>query len=698
MIAGAIICSAQGAIALPTGQCGADSIADSIDLQEVEITVSPRIARADKNIIIPTAGAVERSSNGRDLIGRLNIPQVSVNPLTGEIGMNGGGKVMITVNGIAATPAETAAISPTDIIRVEYVRDPGPKYPDARMLINVVTKRHSSGGNVAADLMNAFKNGGECDLDNISASYSRGRSQWVYAGQLMRLKRDNWTRDYNEIRQYPTGALEIAEMGLPSVMELSDLSNSLSYSVADGNKYMVNARLGLNVNSVPHSEEADRTTIRETSDSDDATIIYEHMGERSLSPSLDLYGQYSLSAHSTVTANIVGTYISSDNTHTYRQYSLDENLTEAIDSKTKGRKYSVIAEAGYTYRSGFHRADAGIRHYQGLARNRYDGDITECVDLHQAVTAVYGRYAVDLGRVSLTAMAGITRFYTSQEGAIRRARYILTPSIGATWNALRHLTVSYTGHISGKMPALADLSDVTQPIDPDYYRRGNPGLKAYTALDQTICVSYQHNAVSATLTVPYTHEYRPIMERVIWENGAFVRVPANQKSFDHTGAELTVSLRPLRDHITLSLTPSIDHYASRGAGLNCSHTLKNLRIDLELNYGKWQLSYNTLTGYANYMYGTRLMKERNMSMIMAGYRGGWYTLKAGVLDPFIRKYWMETIDMSPLISSKSKAYSLSPTYVVIQANVNIGFGRRSEARHKTMENSDNESGLLKGTK
>lgn len=694
--AGALMCIAGHSYA-QFSEAQLDSIVNAVQLQEVEVKGVSRMTRADRQVVIPPHSVVESSVNGRDLIGRLHLPRISVNPLTGEIGLSGNGTVVITINGVMGSSAELAAIAPGDIVRIEHIDNPGPRYPDADVVLNVVTRRHDTGGSVSADFLNAFRKGGEADLDHLSLSYSHGKSQWVYSGQLMRLVRDNWTRDYSEIRHFPAQTMTIKEIGLPSEMEISDFNNSLSYSLADDNRYMFNAKVGFLYDAIPHSEEADRTTLRTISTDNSVSEIYEHLGERSVSPSLDLYGQYRFGSGATLIANVVGTYIRSKNDHIYRQTDTDGNLLESISSHNKGRKYSIISELAYNQQFNRHRISGGIRHFQSIADNRYAGDVVSAVTLRQAQTTVYGQYSVTLGRVNLMASAGAARFYSSQaNGSL--SRWIFTPSLAASWSPVEELAFRYKVALQGKMPSLSELSDIAQPIDPGYLRKGNPDLKAFRILDQEFSAGWQWRWLSIDLSVPITHEFKPIMESVVWMDEAFVRTYFNQRSFSHIGAEARISVRPWKDYVVVSLTPTIDHYRSHGNDFRCSHTIRNLQIDAEINWKNWQLSYNTLTGYANYLYGTRLMRERNMSMVMAGYRSDVFSLKAGVLDPFVKKYWMETRDESPLLSSVSRAYSRRPTYFVVQLSVNLGFGRQKGSRDPGLDNSDTDGGLLKGVK
>lgn len=696
-VTGALTCVAMLSVAQNNvGQ--PDSISATVNLYEVEIKANPRIVRADRNVILPDHSSIAASANGLDLIGRLGIPRISVNRLTGEIGISGNGKVAVAINGVTGTSAELASIAPCDIIKIEHIDNPGPRYPDIDVLLNVVTRRHTSGGSIAVDMLNAFRKGGEADIDNLSLSYSDGKSQWLYTGQLVRLCRDNWTRDYSETRIGPNGTLEITETGMPSKMEFANVDNCMAYSVADDGRYLFNVKCGVSYNDVPHSEEADRFTLRTTSDDSNITEVYEHMGERSVSPSVDIYGLYRFRNGLNLIGNIVGTFISSRNNHTYNRSESGNNaVIDETSSFIKGRKYSLISEMLCSQQTGVHRFSIGMRHFQSYTDNKYYGDNESVALIHQARTTVYGQYSMVYDQLNLYGSLGAERIHSSQ-GNIQNSKWIFTPAVAVSWNPLNNLMFRYKVALRGKMPSLAEQSDIVRQIEPGYLRRGNPMLKPYRILEHELSVGWEWRWFSVDLSMPVIHEFKPVMESVVWNDGSFERTYYNQKSFTRIGAEATISIRPWKDHISLSLTPEVNHYRANGIDFNCSSTIHNLRIEAEINWKKWQLSYNTLTGYANYLYGARLMRERNMSMIMAGYKTGRYLLKAGVLDPFVKRYWMETRDMSPLVKSVSRAYSNNPTYLVIQVCVNMNFGKSSGSRKFELENADIDNGLLKGVK
>ena len=64
------------------------------------------------------------------------------------------------LTGVEVTQAEIIAIRPTDVIRIEYIDNPGARYGNAGAVLNYIVKRRESGGSISADLTNGVSDTG----------------------------------------------------------------------------------------------------------------------------------------------------------------------------------------------------------------------------------------------------------------------------------------------------------------------------------------------------------------------------------------------------------------------------------------------------------------------------------------------------------------------------------------------------------
>lgn len=665
------------------------------ELDEVTVRARQVILKDDRRMVMPTAEQARMSTDGLDLLRRIRLPRVNVNPLTGEVGLSGGGNIRLCLNGVQVTSDELSAVSPADVLRIECHDSPGARYENADMVVDYITRRREQGGNVSGDFLDAFGNG-FAGLNHLAAKYNHGRSEWSANASYMEVKRNRWTRDYDETRVFPDGEVYRQEIGLPVPIDVRGSRTCLNYSLAEEGKYYLNAQLSYSLNDAPKSEEGDRRNILLTSDSDQASDIYEHLSERSHSPALDLYFQRTLNGGGQLILDAVGTYIKTDSRRIYREGQADASGVEVL-SNISGNKYSLIAEGMYEQPWGTHRLTVGARHLQACTDNTYTGNVQADISMHQSESSVYAEYRRKWGRWSYMGNLTATRLYYSQSG-IRMKKYTFHPSVRLSFSPNDESFIRYRADFHTDAPSLSALNDVEQKVDAGQVLRGNPCLKAYHTLNQQLTAGYDIPWLSLDVMLGYKHEYHPIMESVFYEEGHFIRTYENQRSFRKLTVESTLTLRPWKEHLSIAFSPGVSRYISRGNNYLHTYTMPRFRWNIDFIWHNWMLSYNTLVGDANRMYGEQIMEEKDMHLLMAGYKQPKWSLKVGVLNPFLKEYWMETQDRSAVLSSVSRAHSDRPVYFAVQLGFRLDYGRQTQGNRKQINHEDTDAGIMQGTK
>ena len=144
-------------------------------LAELVVAGEQVIRKIDRQLVMPTETQKKASTNGVSLLQHLQLPNLSVNPLTKSISTNYGESVQLRINGVEVTQEEVIAIRPADVIRVEVHEQPGLRYGGAAMVVDYIVKRRESGGNVSADLTNGVSPLGFGDYQ-LSGKYHQGKS------------------------------------------------------------------------------------------------------------------------------------------------------------------------------------------------------------------------------------------------------------------------------------------------------------------------------------------------------------------------------------------------------------------------------------------------------------------------------------------------------------------------------------------
>lgn len=667
----------------------------AISLDEVTIKARSVIEKGDRKVILPTQNQLKISSNGVDLLSRLQLPRITVDIMSGEITTSGNGEVQLRINGVQVTYTEVSALNPEDILRIEYHDTPGVRYGNASAVIDYITKTRKTGGSIRGGAFHNLSSDRTSIDDMLSGRYNYGKSE-ISANIRYIQRKGDWTREYDERFIFPDKELHRQETGEPTLFNKKLLTSNLNYSLQEKGKYLFNAQFRYTLQDNPAGYE-DRKSKLYASDSDIPLSIYDHTKEQNHLPALDLYYQQDMKNNQRLIFNLVGTYIKSNSTRIYQEKQ--EVLTETdLYSDITGKKYSLIAEGIYEKKIGQGTLTGGIRHIQSYTNNQYLGNDAMDVILKQAESYAYAEYKGKIQNWGYMANIAFNRFYYSQKNN-RSEKYSLQPSFLVSYSPIDNLHFRYHINLKNNAPSIAYLNDVEQSIDNLQIRRGNPNLKSFHSTIQDFNTVFNVGIFSIDALLSYKYEKSPIMESVLYEGGTFIHTYENQKSFQHLAAEVTFKIKPWKEHISLSVTPGINRYISTGNNYLHTYTLKELRINLDASYRNWLLSFMTITPPNRYVYGEQLMKGELMHTLMIGYKQPAWSVMAGVHNPFMKTYRSENENWSALNPVKSDIHStnMSNTFVV-KVNFNLNFGRQYKSTNKTIQNMDTDSGILQGTK
>ena len=661
-------------------------------LDEVVVTAMRTINKNDRKVIRPKKEMLDAASGGIDLLRKLQLARIAVNPLTEEISVAGGGEVVLCINGIESAAAQVAAVRPHDIIRIEYHDNPGVRYAGAAVVIDYIVARHDAGGSVSLDAFGAFARGRYATIDHIAGQYSRGRSVWSVNAGFMGQQKDKWVRDYEETWHYPDGAVARQENGLPVRVGGNGLESVVNYNYMHPRGNILNIRLGLDLNDVPNLEEGDRRAMLVTSVAETPIEIVEHTEERSSRPTLGIYYLHKLSDSRNLSVDAKVSCLKSEMFHVYSENGFEES------SRVNGNKYSISFLAMYEQHTGGRAWNVGVSNSSSFVRNAYILDDMARIAVNQSQTAIVGEYSDRFGDWGIICNVRATYNHLGQEGTDIDRFYAL-PSMNITYRPSAKWFLRYAASLDYSMPSAAEISAVEQPVQAGMIRRGNPDLKPFRVISQSFGATFEHRIVSVDARVEHRNEHNPIMESVMFENDRFVRTYFNQRSFRRLIAGISVSLRPWQDHLSITAEPVLTRYISHGIDYAHSHNIFRIGLSVDFSYGGWLAYGNIMSGPANKMYGEEIIEEKDMNQIMVGYKHKKWSVHFGVFNAFMHNYWMETRNLSALAPYTSKAHSgRSSSYAALRFSLALDFGRKGREVSVPAADLDNDSGILTGTK
>ena len=667
-------------------------IVSAVSLDEIVVSGDAVIKKSDRQMILPTQKQKRAATNGINLLQQMPISRISVSPMDKTIKTTLGEDVQLRINGIEATKEEVSAIRPTDVIRVEYLDNPGLRYGGAAAVLDYIVRKREDGGNIAGDLTNGITHLGYGQY-NLSAKYNWKKSAISAVASWQR--RDlEWTRENYEDFIYPDYTVHNIELGEPTKVKFDYMNFALNYNMTD-ERSVFNIALRNSYDDKPNAVTDRNSTLYQ---GDKIYSISDKLQQRSYIPSLDIYYQLNLINDQHLYFDIVGTYI---NSSSHRKYSMVEigskDSTPAIISQTEGDKYSIIGEAIYERPLGNGKMTAGIKHTQAYMNNIYDGNISSKVSMNTSESYLFAEYNQKINRFSYTLGIGGMRTW-HQQGELSQEKYILRPTITLSYNAPKNFYFRYNAYMSGYSPSLSDLSDVTQEIDIYQVRRGNPNLHSASYISNSLTASWKCKYVSIELFGRYSYDHKPIMEETLFENDHFVRTMTNQKGFHRLNLQSTIQMFPWEEYIMIKLNPFFNRYISNGNTYTHTHSNLGFRSSIVGKYKNWTAMAEMNTSFHD-LWAETLSRGEALHSIAVGYNHEKFSIQGMILNPFTKRYEQSVDNLSALAPNKQLAYSTQLSRIVmLNVSFNLGFGKQYNNSRKRINNSDNESGILSGTK
>ncbi|MCH5220509.1 MAG: hypothetical protein J1F20_08065 [Muribaculaceae bacterium] len=121
--------------------------ADPIYLSTLSVEADNTVLSSNKNIYTPTTNQKNASQDASDLLRRMGIPQLVINPGDNTVKDLFGNSVTIFINYHEAQPEELIGMKITDVRRVEYIEFPGdPRFKGKDRVINFIVQEYKYGG------------------------------------------------------------------------------------------------------------------------------------------------------------------------------------------------------------------------------------------------------------------------------------------------------------------------------------------------------------------------------------------------------------------------------------------------------------------------------------------------------------------------------------------------------------------------
>lgn len=669
---------------------------DAVGLSEVTVSASNVVQKVDRQIILPTESQLKRSFNSYDLLNNLGISRLQVDQMGNSMSVSGGGIVQTRINGIKVTDKELASIRAKDILRVEFIEDPGKQYGEEELgaVVNLILRRRKTGGRV--------------NLQATDSPHVLWGENFVSA--KVNYKNSEWGIDYfNKNSQYhprlvseetfhiDKQTLQRMKEGVEDGSESMSLTNniSLSYNLTKSDKYVFNAIFRNNIHNTPYANQTNKMWEKGSAAS---IYAYTRNHTSNYSPALDLYFQHTLPHAQSIQLNVTGTLIHTKDNRHYREDGSEQTEPADIITYVDGNKRSIIGEAIYEKEFKKAKLSAGVRHYQMRTQNEYTGSNPITSEMDQSQSSAFAEIQGKIYQFSYAGSLGMTRAWF-KEGAEDHTYYTFTPTVRLSYNLKKAGFLRYRFNISPSIPSLGSLTDVEQAIDTLQIVRGNPLLKTFQKFSNSLTYSYSLKKWSINVNIRHDYEDSPIMESIFIENGKVILMDENQLSFQKLNAEIMLGVNGMT---AFGIENFLTFYANGGftrswsEGLKYSHTYNNYyyNLMLQMQYKNFMLG-GQFRKFQNNLYGESINKGENQTIIMAMYSKQNFQAGLGMMFPFTNNYKTGRERVSKLAPMRSETYTKETGQMfIVRLGYTFEFGRKHKAGSKALDNSDTESGII----
>lgn len=663
----------------------AQDVDKSITLDEVTVRASKVVNKPDGMVIYPTDSQRQASTNGYSFLEKLTLPNLRVDNISHTISaIDNRGGVQLRINGIIVDKPEMTALDPKDILRIDFIDKPGVRYGESlAYVINIITRRNDSGYSVGTDITSAITT---IQGDGMAyGKWNKGKSEWSVSYDINGgkskgskiLQTANYTLTDGSIYTIERNDVE-------TLRKYISHNTKLTYNWADSTATVFQTSLSGALNKTP-----DNYSIKEIIDGNHSYKATSRDGSKDLSPVLDIYFFRQLTPKQSITANAVGTFISTKTNSFY-----DEGTPYIYN--VDGKSASLLSEMIYENRLKPFTLSAGLNYRYKHTRNDYTGDASARTKMNDNKLYAFGEIKGSIKQFQYSLGTGVSYIhYTQNEHTYNFWTY--RPKLTLTYNPSNELQMSYTFQMQERTSRIAMTSDAAIRTNSMEWTVGNPDLKPSRDMEHRLQVSYNTNRLQSFIEGYYKQCRRPNMahyERT--DDNRFIYTQINQKEID---------VLDITAYAGYWLLPEKLQVAANGGMYRCF----NFGYDYTHCYTSW-FYVGSITAYLGKFYlrgyidnGTRFLEGESK-----GYNGAYSALQAS----YNLKNWQFSLTWANPICSNYKSfenellnrnlYKHSIGYSKDSGNcisLNIVWrlsgGRNHQSAEKRINLKDTDNGIIK---
>lgn len=436
-------------------------------LSDVVVKASNVIQKSDRIILIPSSNMRKASSSAWDLLSKVKLPGVIIDRQNKNVTTIDGSNILFKINNVDATIAEYLTIDPNDVKKVELIDRLGARYSDRNFsaIINVVTKKHTSGGQFGV-----YEDAALTTMSLYNSAYVKLNK----ANSLFSLSYNSKYRDYDDSytdTYLKSEDIDILRKGINSPYGYFLQNINAMYNYHKDN-FTLNAKLIYSIN-------------RNTNQNSSQEIYYGEklVGEsftspkdKSHSPSIDLFSEYKISKKQSLLFNMVGKLL-----RTNYDYAYTETINERdshFEYGVEGKRKSLITELMHSYSLPNLLWNTGVRYKYSDTHNIYSYDIANDFDSKDQNLYAYTQLSGKVNKIYYMGGIGIN-LVRYKEGDVSFHKVLYRPLGRIKYMPSDNMGISYEISMQPVIPSLSTLSGITKSLNQYELEFGNSALRPY---------------------------------------------------------------------------------------------------------------------------------------------------------------------------------------------------------------------------
>lgn len=437
---------------------------NSVLLGEVEVKGSSFIRQKDRVLIIPDKQQVKHAFTGYDLLSNLMIPGIDVDRKKGVVATMGG-TVTLYIDGRKVDYREVQSLRPRDIEKVEYFDVPTGKYAGDVASINYITRKWKSGGYVSLDANQTI---GYLQGDyNAVSKVSHGNTSYtLFAGHTM--------YDYNEDDNRSTESFVLADRSFTrdEITEADKRKKNQQYAqfnvLNQTGKRTLSAKMSFVHSGMPDNG---RRGMLDYSDYYEDVCSSSSTDQKSLAPSLELYGSFRLKDNQRLECSLPVSYTQNtyDRSYQENEYASMTNVDEKLYMLNPSLNYSLYMPHQNTL-------TVQLMHSHRITSATYAGDNPSWQHLWSGESLLFASYNQRFGKLSMNGRIGMSALQYRLHGH-EKAHYISPRGdLSFFYQFSDRQQFGIGAAVGNAYPEINTINTAEQTIDQIHVKRGNPYL------------------------------------------------------------------------------------------------------------------------------------------------------------------------------------------------------------------------------